>query len=89
MIAWMERHYILTLLIVVWLLGLVSAVTLITWIRPPDIPGTTAAALGTVYGIVPITIGLWRWRRGQKAGAPSDSDQSGSGADLSNRKTPR
>ena len=75
MMAWMNQHKIPTALIVLWMLGLVTWVTLrVFGENPPDIPGSTATALGMVYGLPAIAVGLWKWRGGRLKRKPEDSE---------------
>lgn len=63
----MYRHKLVSLLIVVWSMGLV---TWVVWrvfsVSPPDIPVTTVTALGTVFGLPALAFGVWQWRNGGK-----------------------
>ena len=56
------KRGILTSLIVVWAIGVVSFVTIVTFVYTPDIPTGTAAALATVYGLPAVAVGLYKWR---------------------------
>lgn len=59
----MHKHRIPTALIVVWLLGLVTWPTYRVFSEnPPEITGSTATALGIVYGLPAIAVALWKWR---------------------------
>lgn len=62
LVEWLYSHYILTLLIVFTGLALFVAITLKTFFDPVDIPTGTAAALATVYAIVPLVLGIFKWR---------------------------
>lgn len=72
------RHYVLTLTLVVWGLGLFTAITLKTFFDPVSIPAGTATALATVYAIVPLVVGIFKWRVDKKGkdkdNADSDSE---------------
>ena len=53
-------------LVLVWVIVLITAVVALTWIRTPDIPAGTAAALATVVGILTVVIGFYQWSRQQE-----------------------
>lgn len=75
MMGWINEHKVLTALIVLWLLGLVTWVTLrVFGDNPPDIPGGTVTALATVYALPAIAVGLWKWRGGQLSRKPQDGE---------------
>lgn len=65
LLDWVYRHYGLTLLIVVWGLGLFTAITLKVFFEPVLIPTETVAAYGTFFAMFGIVIGLFKWRRGK------------------------
>jgi drug/metabolite transporter (DMT)-like permease len=52
-------------LALLWAVLLISAVVLITWLRPPDIPSSTVTAVGIVVGILATVIGFYQWSRGK------------------------
>jgi len=60
------ENALMSMLIVLWLMSLVTAITLKVFFDPPDIPAGTVAAYGTVFGGVTIAVGVWKWRREQK-----------------------
>lgn len=73
---WLYAHYFFTMLLVLWLMGLLTVATLFTFVWTANVPAGTAAALGTVFGIVGLTIGLWQWARSR-----GGKDKGGRGAD--------
>ena len=60
------KHKIVSLLVVIWALGLTSFVTVVVFVDPPDIPAGTVSALGVVFGLPALAVGLWQWRNGGK-----------------------
>ena len=62
-IEWFYKHYGFTMLLVVWLMSLLTVATLFTFVWTATVPAGTATALGTVFGIVGLTVGLWQWAR--------------------------
>jgi len=62
MIDWLEKHMIVTLILVLGIYGLVFFVTLIVFLDPPNIPGSTSAAYATLFGGLAVAIGLWQFR---------------------------
>lgn len=62
MITWMEKHMVVTVLIVLWLLALFSAVTLKVFLAPANIPAGTVSAYGIFFGVPALAIGLWQFR---------------------------
>ena len=61
------ENALMSLAVIVW------AIILTTWVTirvfgdsPPDVPGGTAAALATVFGLPTLAVGVWKWRREQK-----------------------
>lgn len=65
LIDMVHRHGLVTLLVVLWTLALVSwVVWRVFSAEPPDIPLGTVTALGTVFGLPAIAVGLWKWRNG-------------------------
>ena len=75
MIGWMQKHMVFTLLLVVWML---SIVTWVVWRvfgeAPPDVPSSTNAALGIVFGLPALAVGLWKWR-GELITRKRDADE--------------
>lgn len=65
-------HKVVSVLTIVWMMGLVTWVTWRVFGAPPDIPTATAAAYATVFGLPALAIGLWKWRNGGEHHADSD-----------------
>ena len=60
---YIENHKIVTIVVVLWLLTIVTWVTFMVFSpTPPDIPGTTVSALGIVFGLPALAVGLLKWR---------------------------
>lgn len=60
---WLYKHAIITVLLIIWCIGLVTWVTYRVFSdNPPDIPTGTVAAFGTLFGLPTLVIGLWKWR---------------------------
>lgn len=58
----MEKlSHILTFLIVAWFMSIVTFATWLVLTTPVEIPASTAAVLGTIYGIPALAAGLWKW----------------------------
>jgi hypothetical protein len=58
-----QRHQIITAILVIHAIGLVTWVTLrVFGSNPPEITMGTATALGAVYGLPALAYGLWKWR---------------------------
>lgn len=64
----------LTLIAVVWVLALVTWVTLVVFDRPVEVPGGTAAAYATMLGIPAIVIGFYQWARSRRDADHDDID---------------
>ena len=66
---WTGRHAVITLLIILWALGLT---TWVTWRvfgdDPPVITATTAAAFATLFALPALAVGLWKWRHDRNGG---------------------
>jgi hypothetical protein len=61
--SWLYKHAIITVLLIIWCIGLVTWVTYRVFSdSPPDIPTGTVAAFGTLFGLPTLVIGLWKWR---------------------------
>jgi di/tricarboxylate transporter len=52
-------------LALVWVMMLITVIVLLTWLRTPNISAGTAAALGSVVGILTAVIGFYQWSRQQ------------------------
>jgi hypothetical protein len=53
----------MTVVLVVWLLGLLTWLSVYTFVHTPDVPTGTATLLGTIYGSIGAgAISLWKWR---------------------------
>jgi len=59
---WIDKHRIISGIVILWSLGIVTFVTWAVFIDPPDIKGGTAAALATVYGLPALAVSLVKWR---------------------------
>ena len=59
---WAHRHWIMTVLIVLWALVLTTVITVKVFFAPVEIPATTVTAFGTLFGLPGIAVGLWKWR---------------------------
>ncbi|MFT0140768.1 hypothetical protein ACEK07_46085 [Alcanivoracaceae bacterium MT1] len=65
--GFITRHGLVSLLIVLWGIALTTWVTLrVFGDNPPDVPGGTATAFGTLFGLPTLAFGIWKWRREQK-----------------------
>jgi hypothetical protein len=65
-----RRNLWLTALLVVYLLGLLTYLSVYVFIKTPDVPASTATLLGTIYGSIGAgAIALWKWR-GDKIQGP-------------------
>lgn len=53
-------------LTLVWVIWLITVVVLLTWLRTPNIPAGTAAALATVVGILTVVIGFYQTSRNKE-----------------------
>lgn len=62
LLDWMDKHRILTVLVMVWLAWLMSTVTLIGFLNPPEMNGSVATVLVTVWGTPAVIAGLIKWR---------------------------
>lgn len=60
-----NEHKLFRRLILLWAMALITVIVVWTWLSPPDIPTSTAAALGTVTGILTAVIGLYQYLRGK------------------------
>ena len=56
------KSAIITTFFVLWAIGIITFVTVVTFLFTPDIPMGTATALGAVYGLPAIAVGLYKWR---------------------------
>ena len=69
MAEWMRENRVLAAVVILWAVGLV---TWVTWRvfgpEPPEIAAGTATALGAVYGLPALAIGLLRWRDKRMSG---------------------
>lgn len=58
-----RRNLWLTALFVAYLIGLLTWLSVYTFVKTPDIPSSTATLLGTIYGSIGAgAIALWKWR---------------------------
>jgi uncharacterized membrane protein YqjE len=62
MMEWLEKHMVVTLLLVIWMFGVLTAVTIKVFWFPPTVPGSTAAAYATLFGALAVVVGLWQFR---------------------------
>jgi hypothetical protein len=55
-------NYVVTALLLVWGIALFTTITIKVFFNPVEIPTSTAMALATIYGLVPLVVGLLKWR---------------------------
>lgn len=60
------ENALMSIIIIAWALTLTTVITVKVFFDPPDIPGGTVAAFGTVFGLPTLAFGVWKWRREQK-----------------------
>lgn len=60
---WMNRHWVITTLIVVWLLLVFTFTFVVGMLRPPDMNASVAAVLTSMIGLPTVAVGLWRFRK--------------------------
>lgn len=73
---WMEKHYIFTMAIVAFFLSMIAFTTIYTFVKTPDIPSSTVAALGLIWGVPVIGLITTLWKgilEGRKADDGRDS----------------
>ena len=59
----LNRNKLVRRLILLWVVLLITAIVLMTWLRPPDIPSSTVTALGIVVGMLASIIAFYQWSR--------------------------
>lgn len=74
LLDWIDKHRVLTILTVVWLAWLMSAVTLIGFINPPNMNSAVATVLVAIWGTPALIVGLVKWRNESvtKKGKPDE-----------------
>lgn len=65
MFQWLYERYFFTGALILWGVILFTAITIKVFFFPVAIPATTAGALITVYGVIPLVVGMWKWRAGR------------------------
>ena len=61
------KYKIPTLMMLLWVIGIVTFATIRTFSEtPPVISMGTASAFGALLGLPAIAVGLWRWRNEDK-----------------------
>lgn len=70
--SFLYKHKIISAFLVLWMVCLVSVITIKVFFAPVDIPAGTITAFGTVFGLPALVIGLWKWRNSKEkiANAP-------------------
>lgn len=58
-----NRNRLFRRLLLVWACGLITWVVWVSFTKPPDIPGSTAAAITGVLGLLTVVIGFYQWSR--------------------------
>ncbi len=66
LVEWMERHKLITFMVLLWAMFMVSWATWIIFTKPPVISAGTASAYATLLGLPAAAIGLYKWRREKK-----------------------
>lgn len=59
---WLYDRYFFTGLLILWGVLLFTTITIKVFFAPVTIPASTAGALLTVYGVIPLVVGLLKWR---------------------------
>ena len=67
-------NYALVVTIVIAFTLLFIAVTIKVFFFPVDIPTGTVAAYSTFFVLASLTMGFWKWRRGQSNGSNDDTE---------------
>jgi hypothetical protein len=62
LLDWMDKHKLFTVIFSVWLAWLMTTVTLIGFLNPPEMNGSVATVLVTIWGVPALIAGLIKWR---------------------------
>ena len=60
MSEWIYKNKIISILLVLWMIGIVSWVTFKVFNTPPTT--ATVSAYGILFGLPALVLGMWRWR---------------------------
>lgn len=58
-----NRNRLFRRLLLLWACGLITWVVWVSFTKPPTIPGSTAAAITAVLGLLTVVIGFYQWSR--------------------------
>lgn len=75
MFDWIDKYKVVRRLILIWAVWLITWVTFAVFDDPPDIAGSTAAALGTIVGILATVIAFYQSSRFKEDEECCDDDK--------------
>ena len=62
---WANKYRVFAIIVILWLMWLMSYVTIIGFTEPPAMNGAVSTVLVTIWGIPAVIVGLIKWRSKQ------------------------